>query len=106
MYLSFAVPTRLLAIAAELSAPPSSPTVFRELSMLASIYHHYDVVSFGPKDMLMMYDGWFRVYGLYDYLTDLIPEGQIRPDEITVEVTGGPGSRLTVHNLRAVLAYL
>ena len=98
--------TRLLAIAAELSAPPSSPTVFRELSMLASIYHHYDVVSLSSKDMVLHYKKWFTVYGLFDYLTDLIPDDQIRPDEITVEVTGGPGSRLTVHNLHAVLAYL
>lgn len=98
--------TRLLAIAAELSAPPSTPTTFRELSMLGKLYHGYEVVAVSPKDMILHYDRWFMTYGLWDYLTDLVPEGQLRPDEITVEVSGGEGSRLTVHNLRAVLAYL
>ena len=98
--------TRLLVVAAELSAPPSTPITFRELSMIASVNKHYEVVAVAPKDMVLFYDRWFRIYGLFDYLTDLVPEGQIRRDEITVEVSGGPDSRLTIHNLDKVLAYL
>mgnify|MGYP001613516044 CR=1 FL=1 len=98
--------SRLLVIAAELSAPPSTPSTFRELTMFGSIYYHYDVVSVAPEDMIPMYSSWFHTYGLWDYLTDLGAEGEIRPDEITTEITGGTNARLTIHNLYEVLTHL
>jgi hypothetical protein len=98
--------SRLLVIAAELSAPPSTPMTFRELTMFGSIYYHYDVVAVAPEDMIPMYARWFKVYGLFDYLSDLVAEGEIRPDEITTEISGGVGARLTIHNLHEVLTHL
>lgn len=74
--------------------------------MFGSIYYHYDVMAVAPEDMVLMYDRWFRVYGLWDYLSDLVMEGEIRPDEITTEITGGAHAKLTICNLHEVLTHL
>lgn len=98
--------SRLLAIAAELSAPPSSPLVFRDLTLVAAIFKHYQVLALAEKDTLDYYNRWFKTYGLWDFIDDLLPMGQLREDEIAVEIEGGPDARLTAHNLCQVLTLL
>lgn len=97
---------RVLSIAAELSAPPSSPTSFREVCMVAMTSRGYDVVALAPEDMLDPYSRWFRVYGLFDYLSDLLPEGQLPEEETTVAIVGGRDARLTAFNVPHVLRLL
>lgn len=94
----------LLGIAAELSAPPSSPSVFRDVSLHAKIRRDYDVVAFSPLDMIDAYNRWFRRHGLWDYIDEILPREQIR--HLHVEIEGGPGAKLTCFNLPDVLRYL
>jgi hypothetical protein len=103
---SYSPPHRLLTIAAELSAPPSSPLVFRDLTLVASIFHHYQILALAEADTLDYYNLWFKTYGLWDFIEDILPPTQVRADEVAVEIEGGPDSRLTAHNLDAVLALL
>lgn len=98
--------SKLLSIAAELSAPPSSPAVFRDVTLWASIFRHYEIVSTAPEDMIDYYASWFHRYGLWDYVLDLVPPTQLRDDEVLIEIEGGPGTRLTAHNLADVIALL
>ena len=93
----------LLSIAAELSAPPSSPSCFRDLTLVASVFKGYDIVALSPTDMLDPYHRWFKRYGLYDFLEDLLPEGSV---SCNIQIVGGPGSSLTAHNLHDVLRLL
>jgi len=97
---------RLLSIAAELSAPPSSPSCFRDLSLYASVFKRYEVVAVAPVAMLDPYHHWFRTYGLYDHIEDLIAEEDLPVSATVIAVVGGEGARLTAHNLGAVMALL
>lgn len=94
----------LLGIAAELSAPPSSPSCFRDVSLHAKIKRSYDVVAFSPADMIDAYARWFRRWGLFDYVDEILPREQIR--YLHVEIEGGPGAKLTAFNLQDVLRHL
>ncbi len=94
----------VLGIAAELSAPPSSPSVFRDLSLWLKTHRRYDVIALSPAEMIDAYAKWMRLYGLFDYVDDLMP-----PEcagYIAVEIQGGPDARLTIHNFHQVIAVL
>lgn len=91
----------ILGIAAELSAPPSSPSCFRDCCLYAKIFRGYDVLALSPLEMQDAYARWFRLYGLFDYIDDILPPGQV---VLTVEIEGG--GRLTAHNIHAVLGAL
>lgn len=95
---------RLISIAAELSAPPSEPLVFRDFCLYASVFKHYEVVALSESDMIDAYARWFARYGLWDFVLDLLPPDQIRPDEVTIEVEGGADARLTVGGLAKMIA--
>ncbi len=97
--------TKLLCISAELSAPPSSPSCFRDLSLQGSL-RGYDIIAVSPVTFIDSYNRWFKNYGLWDYLDDLLPEGQIESHQITVEISGGENARLTANNIHLVLGYL
>lgn len=96
--------SRLLGIAAELSAPPSSPSVFRDVSLHAKIRGDYDVVAICGRGEQDVYDVWFRRLGIWDFVDDLMPRERVGP--MHVEIEGGPGAKLTAHNLHEVLRLL
>ena len=96
---------RLMTIAAELSASPSTPAVFRDVTLVASI-RGYEVVAVAPASMLGSYNCWMWRYGLWDYVSDLVAEDQIRPDEVGLEIVGGEGAQLNAHNLGDVLRHI
>lgn len=97
---------RILSIAAELSAPPSSPTTFREVTMVAATARGYEVVAVCEDGWQDSYNRWFRRFGLWDYLSDLLPEGQLPESETTIAIVGGHDARLTAFNLHDVLRLL
>lgn len=97
--------SNILSISAELSAPPSSPSCFRDLSLQGSI-RGYSVIALSPKDLIDYYNIWFKNYGLWDYLDDLVEETVIREEQVKILITGGAGSRLTAHNLHETLKHI
>lgn len=97
--------TRLVSIAAELSAPPSSPTAFREVTLIGTI-RGYEVIAFAPDSMWRFYHDWMRARGLLDYLEELLPDHIIISPTPAVTIIGGPSAKLTAHNVHEVLAYL
>lgn len=94
---------RLLSIAADLSAPPSSPTSFREVTLYSSSLG-YQNVALAPADMIDPYAVWFRRYGLFDYLDDLLPDTIVLDASVSIE--GGCAARLTAFNLQEVLLHI
>ncbi len=94
----------VLGIAAELSAPPSSPSVYRDLALWVKTHRRYDVIALSPAEMIDAYAKWFRLYGLFDYVDDLMSPDRV--GYITVEIQGGPDARLTAHNIHQVIAVL
>lgn len=97
--------TRLLSIDADLSTPPSSPSVYRDITLVASI-RCYEVVAVTPLDMRDLYWRWFRHYGLLDYVEDLLTPEEAAHENALVQIVGGKNARLTAHNLGAVVAFL
>lgn len=96
---------RILSIAAELSAPPSSPTVFRDVTLYGRI-KEYEIIALAEKDLIPFYDNWFQNFGLWDYVYDLVPIDQLREDEVSVAITGGSKAYLSAHNYQEVLKYI
>jgi len=94
----------LLGIDADLSAPPSSPTSFREVSLFAKAFRGYDVIAISPAGWESMYARWFRTYGLFDYIDEIVLPSQT--GHMHVHITGGKNARLTAHNIGAVLRLL
>lgn len=91
----------LLGIAADLSAPPSSPSVFRDTCLYAHTFKQYDVVAISQAEMIDLYARWFRQYGLFDFVDDIVRPGEIV--RFDVEITSG---KLTAHCLWQVLRVL
>lgn len=102
------MPSRLLSIAADLSAPPSSPSCFRDVTLQGAVrgYEVVAVVEEGTPCARDSYLNWFRQYGLLDYVADLLLPYEIQSQHVTVQITGGRGARLTAANLHEVLSYL
>lgn len=91
----------LLSIDARLSAAPSCPSVFRDVSLYGRVFLHYDVVSVvEPWDLRDVYSKWFRTYGLFDFVDQLVREGETNPD---IEIEDG---FLCANNLGLVIAEL
>lgn len=97
--------TRLLAIDADLSAPPSSPLVYRDVTLAASI-RSYEVVAVAPHDVHALYARWFTRLGIWDYVEDILTPEELTHEHVAVQIEGGPHARLTVANLHAVVALL
>ena len=53
--------------------------------------------------MIDPYHKWFKMYGLYDYVEELVPEPEL---VASVQIIGGADARLTAHNLHLVLGLL
>lgn len=97
---------RLLAFSAELSIPPSSPSCYRDVSLWANTFAHYDVVAtVDDPDTTDYYNIWFKRYGLWDFIDDIIPISSV-PEDAAASIENGPGARLTIENLWLVLAAL
>ena len=96
--------SRLLAIAADLSAPPSEPLCWRDVTLYAHVFRHYEVVATVSDTTLRdSYNVWFKRHGLWDFVEDLLLDAEVAR-EVAVEIDGGPAGRLTTFNLSAVLA--
>lgn len=80
--------------------------MFRDLTLFASVFRHYEVVAISPADMVDYYHVWFKTNGLWDFVSDLLPPEQIRTNEVTIEIEGGHGSKLTAHNFQDILIHL
>ncbi len=97
--------TRLLAIDADLSAPPSSPLVWRDVTLAASI-RAYEVVAIAPPEMRTLYRDWMAKRGLLDYVADILTPAEARRERVAVYIEGGPRAKLTAFNLHEVLAHI
>lgn len=95
--------SRILSIDCRLSAPPNRPLVFRDTTLYAKVFLHFDlIVSPCPFNEWDHYAGWFRRYGLFDFVDGLVRPGEINAD---VLVEDGQG-RLDEAGLAGVIAAL
>lgn len=65
----------ILRIEAPLSEPPSTPTVFRDTTLYASV-HRFDVLVECVKGTRSIYWKWLKKYGAHDYVEQLILRGE------------------------------
>lgn len=97
--------SRLLAIDADLSTPPSSPLVYRDITLYAAI-RAYETVAIAPADLRAAYARWFQRYGIWDYLADILTPAEVARERVTVAIESGPNARLNASNLHAILAHI
>lgn len=72
--------------------------------MYARVRRDYEVLALCPADQVDSYLSWFRTYGLWDYVAEILPREQA--GDLAVEIEGGQGSRLTAFNVNHVLSLL
>ncbi len=96
---------RLLAIDADLSAPPSSSTCYRDITLYAAL-RAYETVAVAPDEMRTIYARWFDRLGLWDYVADILTPEEVKHERVAVLIEGGSTARLTAFNLHAVLAHI
>lgn len=93
----------ILRIEAPLSEPPSTPAVFRDTTLYASICR-FDVLVECAKGTRSLYWKWLKHYGIHDYVEQLILQGEegggisIGVNRCTINV-----DRLTPENLNFVV---
>lgn len=88
-----------LSIDSRLSAPPNRPLVFRDVTLYAKVFAHFDlVVSPCPFDEWDYYAIWFKRYGLFDFVDGLVRPGEVDAD---IEIEDG---RLTEATLAAMVS--
>ncbi len=63
-------------------------------------------IAYSPVDLIDYYAVWFRRYGLWDYVEDILPPSQMRREDVAIEIEGGDGAWLTAHNLAQVISHL
>lgn len=94
----------ILSLHAYLSAPPSTPAVYRDVSLYANVFCHFEVVAPCPFEEWDYYAVWFRRHGLFDYITEIV-----HPGDVVAAVELSPSSahgRLVAENLAEVIAVL
>lgn len=72
--------------------------------MISKVVRGFDVVAYCPACETDSYAKWFRVYGLFDYVDDILPREQL--GELAIEIEGGRDARLTAFNIEYVLSLL
>lgn len=97
--------SRLVSIAAELSAPPSSSSCFRDVELTAYI-RGYEIIAVVPDAAYTFYLNWMRARGLLNYLEELLPDHIVISPTPIITIVGGPRAKLTAHNVHEVLSYL
>ena len=66
----------VLRIFAPLSSPPSSPTLFRDTTLVANAFCNFDVVVECPRGTRSFYWTWLKARGAHDFIEELVLEGE------------------------------
>jgi hypothetical protein len=66
-----------LIISSELTAPVSEVSAFRTLTLYASIFKHMDCFVESKQDEVDFYYNWLKRNGAYDFIKDMVKEGEI-----------------------------
>jgi len=64
----------ILVLQATLSAPPSSVHCFRDISLYASVFRQFEVVTSCTDDSKDLYWKWLKKHGAMDFIKDIVPE--------------------------------
>lgn len=79
--------------------------MWRDVTLAASI-RLYEVIAISPPAMRTLYATWFKRYGLFDYVEDIVTPEELLREHVAVIIEGGPKARLTVANVQDVIALL
>ena len=62
----------LLLINGFLTEPPSETTLFRDITLYASVFKDMDVVIESDPDMKDLYYNWLKKHGAFDFVQDIV----------------------------------
>ena len=66
----------LLLIDSVLTEPPSNTTIFRDITMYASVFRQKDVVVEALPEMQDFYYDWLKSRGAFDFVQDIVDYGK------------------------------
>jgi hypothetical protein len=66
----------LLLIDAELTEPPSETTLFRDVTLYATIFKGRDVILESSPEMKDFYYKWLKSHGAFDFVKDILDYGK------------------------------
>lgn len=66
----------LLLIDAALTEPPSDTTLFRDITLYATVFRGRDVVLETSPEMKDFYYKWLKAHGAFDFVQDILDYGK------------------------------
>ena len=63
----------LILIDSALTEPPSSVTLFRDITLFANVFKGKDVLLESRDSMKDFYYGWLKSQGAFDFIQDIVP---------------------------------
>jgi hypothetical protein len=63
----------LLLIDSALTEPPSSITLFRDITLFANVFKNRDVLLESRNSMKDFYYDWLKSQGAFDFVSDIVP---------------------------------
>jgi len=91
---------------AYLSEPPSSIHCFRDVTLYASCFVKADVLLECEKKMKDSYYHWLKNYGAYDFIDEIIVEGEESGYKIGSKKSSLMIDRITADNLNIIITKL
>lgn len=98
----------LLLVNADLTNPPTSPSCFRTLTLIAKVYCFYDVL-LEANDNKDIYYQYLKNNGCMDYVEEIVSFGEEVGLRIDKELRYAPTyivDRIDANNLNSILFYL
>ena len=97
-----------LIIFAPLSEPPTELVVFRDLTLFADTFLHFNVLIDAPQDEKDLYYFWLKKHGCYDFVRAILrtdeKENGISLSSIENRPKRIKTDRITCNNLRVLLS--
>jgi len=96
----------VLRIFAPLSAPPSSPTLFRDTTLFAKVFCDLDIVLECEPGTRSYYWDWLKSRGAHDFIDELVRRGEANglymgPRDANIRV-----DRINYHTIEFVMSCL
>lgn len=93
-------------IEAYLSEPPSSIHCFRDITLYTSCFIKADVLVECEKDMKDVYYKWLKSYGAYDFIDEIIEQGEELGYRIGSEKASLVVDKITADNINILTSRL
>ena len=97
----------LLLIDSELTEPPSSVTLFRDITLYAAVFKRMDIILEAEPMMKDYYYKWLKQHGAFDFIEDILDYEREQGKTIRYKFGGHTGNvsvrSIGYHNFQRII---